>query len=568
MMEEVPDQVQEQVATEIPLKILTLEQGVSVELSASPSDLVNFVRIELNNYIETAAYSCYSFKLVSVGGETLPRANQLVMQDPLDLGYYVQQHMQLVQELRSKETEKSDAVSEKKTESGKQTDDLKMVIKMVADEYDTKKGRAHVKRTRELLAMPPLQSLKKPASAPIDTAVAVDKKKATSEKGATDGGKKKKKVEPLPNMDPPSKPLSLNAYYENLVLKTGNPNNKIVNKTRLSESIQNVYLSGWNPPPPNRRLLGDLFYLEAVTKEGVLHITCCNNGFFINRCNKLVFDPSPAMSPCFAHELFHCILGASASARQAWSALVDETKMLAEASGDSQLETLGAMDDIANVFSMNRPMNEIFEKAPWVFPQGVSANTAPSHTYDMARAQESLMANSSTVEEFANPRDWNDEMQQLRMLPATTLEEIVVKERHMYTTIKDFQECCRQTVLAIAAGQLVPANTIEDNSSPSVEIYFFNNIAFSHAAADTKDSFKLFEGAEANRKATMHDLYNQRTARALNIDGINFVLTTVIDYLGDRFLCQTLIPGVMQVLVPATRLIYGCLEQGNRVTVR
>ena len=41
----------------------------------------------------------------------------------------------------------------------------------------------------------------------------------------------------------------------------------------LSSAIKGVFLSGWNPPLPKRKLMGDILYLEASVNEGSFHIT-------------------------------------------------------------------------------------------------------------------------------------------------------------------------------------------------------------------------------------------------------------------------------------------------------
>lgn len=68
--------------------------------------------------------------------------------------------------------------------------------------------------------------------------------------------------------------------------------------------VRSIEFSGWNPPPGNRSLLGDLYYLEVITLEGkTLHITCWAGGFYINRSTATSFDPSPAPRQPRSHHL-------------------------------------------------------------------------------------------------------------------------------------------------------------------------------------------------------------------------------------------------------------------------
>jgi hypothetical protein len=80
--------------------------------------------------------------------------------------------------------------------------------------------------------------------------------------------------------------------------------------------------SGFHPPPPNRRLLGDLAYLEvSVLSEPTLHITAVPTGFYVNRTSgqaPFKFNPAPAANHCFSHALLDCLLKASDTLKIKW----------------------------------------------------------------------------------------------------------------------------------------------------------------------------------------------------------------------------------------------------------
>lgn len=89
-----------------------------------------------------------------------------------------------------------------------------------------------------------------------------------------------------------------------------------------------VAISGFNPPPAQRKLLGDLVYLEVNLPgdEGTVHVTAIPSGFYVNRSKTEVgghvkeysFDPKPAAEPCFSHTLLDCLLLKSKSLRSSW----------------------------------------------------------------------------------------------------------------------------------------------------------------------------------------------------------------------------------------------------------
>jgi protein TIF31 len=54
-----------------------------------------------------------------------------------------------------------------------------------------------------------------------------------------------------------------------------------------------IHTSGFNPPPYNRKLAGDLFYLQIRTLEETdIHVTASSEGFFVNQSNQGNFNPN------------------------------------------------------------------------------------------------------------------------------------------------------------------------------------------------------------------------------------------------------------------------------------
>lgn len=62
---------------------------------------------------------------------------------------------------------------------------------------------------------------------------------------------------------------------------------------RPVDLIQFLTYSGFNPPPENEKLNGDLFYLHLKTLEGLdYHITACEIGFYVNQSKISNFNPA------------------------------------------------------------------------------------------------------------------------------------------------------------------------------------------------------------------------------------------------------------------------------------
>ena len=74
-------------------------------------------------------------------------------------------------------------------------------------------------------------------------------------------------------------------------------------------------------------------------------------------------------------------------------------------------------------------------------------------------------------------------------------------------------------------------------------------------------------GDAAYRKTTSRELQNQRIIRALEIEGLGSTLCTIVDFKGERFICQSVIPGILAQGEGIPRLMYGVLEREKNITV-
>jgi hypothetical protein len=85
-----------------------------------------------------------------------------------------------------------------------------------------------------------------------------------------------------------------------------------LNKVQLGKSVDSIhYSAAYNPVPPYRRMVGDLFYLVVRTVDAGEHgITCNVNGFYRNEnVERQQFSPGPSTSraPCYSYTLVGCL---------------------------------------------------------------------------------------------------------------------------------------------------------------------------------------------------------------------------------------------------------------------
>ena len=58
----------------------------------------------------------------------------------------------------------------------------------------------------------------------------------------------------------------------------------IIHWSQAPQCVKVLTYSGWNPPPGNRRMHGDLLYIYVVTLEDKkYHLTASTHGFFVNQ---------------------------------------------------------------------------------------------------------------------------------------------------------------------------------------------------------------------------------------------------------------------------------------------
>jgi len=104
-----------------------------------------------------------------------------------------------------------------------------------------------------------------------------------------------------------------------------------------------IVLSGYNPPPSHRSILGDLAYLVVTLPDNsVVHVTAIPQGFYINKSTEKKFDPTPDIDEdssssnnqdsmaCYSHSLLDTLLQKSKSFRTAYTTALLASKQRSE----------------------------------------------------------------------------------------------------------------------------------------------------------------------------------------------------------------------------------------------
>lgn len=183
-------------------------------------------------------------------------------------------------------------------------------------------------------------------------------------------------------------------------------------------------------------------------------------------------------------------------------------------------------------------------------------NEESLHRYNVERAEEEMSNTYGLDIGSGVARDWNEELQSAREMPANSLIERIERARIIHKTLLDFGDAAVAGAMAIFKGQIAPMNPNELSRS---HVYLHNNIFFSRAIDAGVDTFKISQGDLCARKSASRDAQSVGTLHRLDIPGLNTLATVLIDYLGTRLVCQSIVPGILQG-EKTHDILYGAVE--------
>lgn len=369
-----------------------------------------------------------------------------------------------------------------------------------------------------------------------------------------------------------------------LSTETSTVNTGIAKLNELDEITRvkcTVRYSGFHPPPSQRRLMGDLAYLEIAVPDGsIFNITAIPTGFYVNQTSTepCKFDPSPAQNHCFSHELLDCILQISDSFRLAWKAALVAAKERSVLTSkfsqtEGQLHSLyqvavrgdfGGFQDPSAATSM-QGLDQVILRPSWLVSLPDSKDSEEGwthnelHSYNPTRADEDIANTFGLDIRSGATRDWNEEIQSAREMPSSNTTERVERARMIHKAMMEFGEASLIGAKAIFHGQISPMNP---NESARSHVYLHNNIFFSRAVDSGVETFKLSKGDLAARKSASRDAQCMASLHRMDMEGLYTLGIVVIDYLGVRFVCQSVLPGILMG-ENSHRLLYGAIEASS-----
>ncbi|XP_034883423.1 clustered mitochondria protein homolog isoform X2 [Mirounga leonina] len=397
------------------------------------------------------------------------------------------------------------------------------VLRVVEEPYTVREARIHVRHVRDLL-----KSLD-----PSDAFNGVDCNSLSFLSVFTDGdlgdsGKRKKGLEMDPiDCTPPEYILPGSRERPLCPLQPQNRDWKPL------QCLKVLTMSGWNPPPGNRKMHGDLMYLFVITAEDrQVSITASTRGFYLNQSTAYHFNPKPASPRFLSHSLVELLNQISPTFKKNFAVLQKKRVQ-------------------------RHPFERIatpFQVYSWTAPQA-------EHAMDCVRAEDAYTSRLGYEEHIpGQTRDWNEELQTTRELPRKNLPERLLRERAIFKVHSDFTAAATRGAMAVIDGNVMAINPSEETK---MQMFIWNNIFFS-LGFDVRDHYKDFGGDVAAYVAPTNDLNGVRTYSAVDVEGLYTLGTVVVDYRGYRVTAQSIIPGILE-RDQEQSVIYGSIDFGKTV---
>ncbi|XP_031716603.1 clustered mitochondria protein homolog isoform X2 [Anarrhichthys ocellatus] len=405
------------------------------------------------------------------------------------------------------------------------------LLKVVEEPYTVREARIHVRHIRDLL-----KSLD-----PSDSYNGVDCNSLSFLSIFTDGDlgdsdKRKKKGNELEQIDctPPEHILPGSKDRPLVPLQPPNKDWKPM------QCLKVLTMSGWNPPPGNRKMHGDLMYLCMVTvEERHISVTASTRGFYLNQSVNIstssttyTFNPKPANPSFLSHSLVELLSQISPAFKKNFTAL-----------------------------QKKRVQRHPFERIATPFQ--VYSWTAPQvdHAMDCVRAEDAYTSRLGYEEHIpGQTRDWNEELQTTRELPRKNLPERLLRERAIFKVHSDFAAAATRGAMAVIDGNVMAINPGEETR---MQMFIWNNIFFS-LGFDVRDHYRELGGDAAAHVAPTNDLNGVQAYGAVDVEGLYTLGTVVVDYRGYRVTAQSIIPGILE-REQEQSVIYGSIDFGKTV---
>lgn len=312
--------------------------------------------------------------------------------------------------------------------------------------------------------------------------------------------------------------------------------------------IKSLTVNQWNPVPQPQKLKGDLLYLTLSTLENeTFAITCHASGFYVNRLSGAVFNPAIKVNDKGVSRKHYILYNLIASLSPKVSSTLESNKTaLYEASQFTESYLIPS---------------QALCRFPWAVPEkSLQEQTIP----DFSRSQFPIFAYGTDGADLV--KDWNDEYQAIKDFPRDSFSERLLRDKLLNKYIQEFNQTATATAIDIVKGNLTPLNPNEETKK---HIYLRNNIFYSFGINAT-GSHDSTGGDEAARYCFGKDLSSIKILNRFDSDGARTLLSCVVDFLGERVICQAPVPGIFSEQLdlngePIEKVSYGYSQEKSEI---
>jgi protein TIF31 len=331
-------------------------------------------------------------------------------------------------------------------------------------------------------------------------------------------------------------------------------------KGALPRCFKSICFSGFNPPPMQRQLLGDLCYLELTTEEDNKYvITAAPDGFFVNSSrDQDIFNARPAYNPHHSHTILELLSKVSPIFREKFKLLLQQAQSAIDQFQDDTAFLTLPWSNASSLSSSNAAGAGSAQVVVESDTESWLSALPKVHNFDLNRSEESMRVFGIEHGSTSALRDWNEEYQCCKELPRRTTEDRILRARALSKMMHEFRQAAREGAIAIMRGKIPPINPHDE---PRCYVFVLNSIFFSFAV-DVREIFSDCGGDRTAAALAMRDLMGVRQLNELDEPGLHTLATVIIDYLGHRIVAQSIVPGILHG-EQASALEYGSVDRGR-----
>ena len=508
-----------------PYVILSVEapNNRSARVEAVPSDLIVEIRHFLLSCPETCEYTQYHLEW-----------QQQPLNDYAELGMY-------------------DGLVKAAGGGGTGGEGRVEVLKMVNEWYDERGARLHVRRVREMLVSPPChvqtslvltldeqqeRERKKKEKGEKRRGQGKDNSSGGMETEAADSAEKMDEAfSPIYSLPPTASSTSASASPSSLISLADYQSHCHATPPSppVLSCLHSLTYSAYNPPPPSRKLRGDLLYLTVHTLENNhLHITAAIDGFYVNQSTDDEWSGEMSSSGYKSHSLVELLRKASP---------LFHTRF--------------------NQNLARRVLMHPFQQQDVIVAAHSWLSSRTEHTADEGRAEDALLQTYG-MDVRGAMRDWNEEYQSCVEMEVVGEDERVRRDSHLQRVYSEYVLAAREAAAAILNGHIAPVNALDP---PRQHVYIYNSIFFSHAVDGRSLYSPPLTPLQADtifHKQANADLHGVNRYINLHMPHLHTLATVIVDCRGRRLIAQSIIPGIFHS-DRASKHVYGSMDQGETV---